>query len=96
MCAVFYFYTDYVRIVLVLTSYYVMFTRPWLACSAYFSNVLLDELDGIAARKFDQCTQFGAVLDMIIDRCVYCCVYFGWCEPGVGFPLLWSNSYAIS
>jgi phosphatidylglycerophosphate synthase len=27
--------------------------------------------DGRFARKFDQCTTFGAVLDMVTDRCAH-------------------------
>ena len=46
----------------------VMFSRPWLAASAYFLNVVLDEFDGIAARALNQCTKFGTILDMITDR----------------------------
>jgi CDP-diacylglycerol--inositol 3-phosphatidyltransferase len=35
----------------------------------YLLNVLLDEFDGIAAQRLKQCTMFGAVLDMMTDRC---------------------------
>ena len=31
-------------------------------------------LDGLAARKFDQSTKFGAVLDMVTDRCTTACL----------------------
>ena len=44
-------------------------------CSLLYSiSCLLDALDGVAARYFQQSTQFGAVLDMITDRCTTSCL----------------------
>ena len=44
-------------------------------CSFLYSiSCLLDALDGWAARKFNQSTRFGAVLDMITDRCTTTCL----------------------
>jgi CDP-diacylglycerol--inositol 3-phosphatidyltransferase len=44
-------------------------------CSFLYSiSCLLDALDGWAARKFKQSTRFGAVLDMITDRCTTTCL----------------------
>lgn len=44
-------------------------------CSLLYSvSCLLDALDGIAARMFDQSTRFGAVLDMVTDRCTTSCL----------------------
>lgn len=44
-------------------------------CSALYSfSCLLDALDGVAARKFNQSTRFGAVLDMVTDRCTTTCL----------------------
>ena len=34
----------------------------------YGGAYILDALDGHAARAFDQCTRYGAALDMICDR----------------------------
>jgi CDP-diacylglycerol--inositol 3-phosphatidyltransferase len=34
----------------------------------YAASQLLDVIDGMAARKFDQCSRFGAALDMVCDR----------------------------
>ena len=59
---------DYGRVVLAIISFYFMPTRPWLASSTYLLSGLLDAFDGWAARKFNQRTMFGAVLDMVIDR----------------------------
>ena len=52
----------------------------------YFISYILDALDGVCARKFDQCiyvlrvtylvgSHFGAVLDMICDRFCTCSLY---------------------
>lgn len=44
-------------------------------CSLLYSiSCLLDALDGLAARKYDQSTTFGAVLDMVTDRCTTACL----------------------
>ncbi|KAI9701283.1 MAG: CDP-diacylglycerol-inositol 3-phosphatidyltransferase [Candelina mexicana] len=39
----------------------------------FFPN-LIDALDGVAARYFEQSTRFGAVLDMVTDRCTTACL----------------------
>jgi hypothetical protein len=44
-------------------------------CSGLYSiSCLLDALDGYAARRFEQSTRFGAVLDMVTDRCTTSCL----------------------
>ena len=44
-------------------------------CSLLYSiSCLLDALDGYAARYFEQSTRFGAVLDMVTDRCTTSCL----------------------
>jgi CDP-diacylglycerol--inositol 3-phosphatidyltransferase len=44
-------------------------------CSGLYSvSCLLDALDGYAARYFEQSTKFGAVLDMVTDRCTTACL----------------------
>ncbi|UDD56414.1 hypothetical protein AFCA_003958 [Aspergillus flavus] len=44
-------------------------------CSLLYSvSCLLDALDGAAARHLGQSTQFGAVLDMVTDRCTTTCL----------------------
>lgn len=44
-------------------------------CSILYSiSCLLDALDGYAARYFEQSTRFGAVLDMVTDRCTTACL----------------------
>ena len=44
-------------------------------CSLLYSiSCLLDALDGHLARIFEQSTRFGAVLDMVTDRCTTSCL----------------------
>jgi hypothetical protein len=44
-------------------------------CSILYSvSCLLDALDGYAARRYEQSTKFGAVLDMVTDRCTTSCL----------------------
>lgn len=40
-----------------------------VAISAYVISFTLDLFDGMAARRFNQASKFGAVLDMVTDRC---------------------------
>ena len=64
----------YIRIVLALASLYFMPLHPRRCSFLYSVSCLLDALDGIAARKFQQSTRFGAVLDMVTDRCTTTCL----------------------
>ncbi|XP_043942268.1 CDP-diacylglycerol--inositol 3-phosphatidyltransferase isoform X2 [Protopterus annectens] len=49
-------------------------TSPVLASSFYLLSGLLDAFDGHAARAFNQGTKFGAMLDMLTDRCATMCL----------------------
>ena len=40
-----------------------------LGVALYLANFVGDLLDGWVARKLDQCSSFGGVLDMVTDRC---------------------------
>ena len=64
----------YSRIVLAFASLYYMPLHPRTCSLLYSISCLLDALDGIAARYFQQSTQFGAVLDMVTDRCTTACL----------------------
>ncbi|KAL7796123.1 phosphatidyltransferase [Trichoderma ceciliae] len=59
----------YIRIVLTIASLYYMPLHPRTCSLLYAISCLLDALDGFIARIFNQGTQFGAVLDMVTDRC---------------------------
>lgn len=62
------------RIVLAFASLYYMPLHPRTCTLLYSISCLLDALDGYAARYFEQSTKFGAVLDMVTDRCTTACL----------------------
>ncbi|TVY64155.1 CDP-diacylglycerol--inositol 3-phosphatidyltransferase, partial [Lachnellula suecica] len=64
----------YTRILLAFLSLYYMPLHPKTCSGLYSISCLLDALDGYAARYFDQSTRFGAVLDMVTDRCTTSCL----------------------
>jgi CDP-diacylglycerol--inositol 3-phosphatidyltransferase len=59
----------YFRVVTAILSFFTMKNHPVLTCILYGISGFLDAFDGYAARKFNQGTRFGAVLDMVTDRC---------------------------
>lgn len=59
---------DYIRLALLLSAFLVSQCSPFLFVFFYGSSQLMDMLDGHLARKYDQCSKFGAVLDMVLDR----------------------------
>ncbi|XP_014664974.1 PREDICTED: CDP-diacylglycerol--inositol 3-phosphatidyltransferase-like [Priapulus caudatus] len=64
----------YARIILALVSFYYMATDCALAVWCYIISSFLDALDGHAARYFNQSSKFGAMLDMLTDRCATMCL----------------------
>ncbi|THZ40853.1 CDP-diacylglycerol-inositol 3-phosphatidyltransferase PIS [Aureobasidium pullulans] len=64
----------YARIILTVVSLYFMPVHPRRCSAIYVVSCLLDALDGWAARRFNQGTKFGAVLDMVTDRCTTTCL----------------------
>jgi CDP-diacylglycerol--inositol 3-phosphatidyltransferase len=64
----------YSRIFLAFASLYYMPLHPRTCSALYSVSCLLDALDGYAARYFEQSTKFGAVLDMVTDRCTTACL----------------------
>ncbi|XP_074636565.1 CDP-diacylglycerol--inositol 3-phosphatidyltransferase-like [Acropora palmata] len=60
----------YARVVLNLSSFYVMQQKPYVTVALNFSGgFLLDIVDGNIARYLDQCSRFGDLLDILVDRC---------------------------
>ncbi|RQM05412.1 hypothetical protein DH86_00001935, partial [Scytalidium sp. 3C] len=64
----------YARIILAIASLYYMPLHPRTCSLLYSISCLLDALDGYAARRYEQSTRFGAVLDMVTDRCTTSCL----------------------
>lgn len=60
--------SGYARILLALTSFFFMLTNPVVVGILYGLSYLLDYFDGWAARKFNQATTFGGILDLVIDE----------------------------
>lgn len=67
----------YWRIVLAIGALWYMPLHPRTCSLLYSVSCLLDALDGYAARYLDQSTKFGAVLDMVTDRCTTSCLLVG-------------------
>ena len=64
----------YARILLALLSFWFMPTSYGLAAGCYILSALLDALDGHMARALGQSSKFGAMLDMLTDRCATMCL----------------------
>ncbi|KAH3900883.1 CDP-diacylglycerol--inositol 3-phosphatidyltransferase SCDLUD_002341 [Saccharomycodes ludwigii] len=64
----------YARIITMVLSLFFMKSCPLLTTLIYGISCLLDAVDGTMARKYNQCSGFGAVLDMIADRSTTACL----------------------
>ncbi|KAK0546910.1 phosphatidylinositol synthase 1 (CDP-alcohol phosphatidyltransferase1) [Tilletia horrida] len=64
----------YARVLLAALSLYFMKGNPKMCTVLYGISCLLDAFDGMAARALGQSTKFGAVLDMVTDRCTTSCL----------------------
>ncbi|CAD7925478.1 unnamed protein product [Amoebophrya sp. A25] len=60
---------DYGRLLLLFVSFHYAYTDYARAAFFFASSAFLDAFDGMAARHFNQTSEMGAVLDMVIDRC---------------------------
>ena len=58
----------YGRVVLLVFATFTAFTDPITTVLCYGISQALDAFDGMAARRFNQSSEFGAVLDMVTDR----------------------------
>ncbi|KAF0694748.1 Aste57867_14424 [Aphanomyces stellatus] len=59
----------YTRVALTAYSFYVALDDWQTAIVCYAISFICDFFDGYFARWFNQCSTFGAVLDMVTDRC---------------------------
>ncbi|MES1915608.1 MAG: hypothetical protein MHM6MM_007530 [Cercozoa sp. M6MM] len=62
----------YGRVVTALLALLLCESRPFVAAASYALSMGLDAVDGVAARHFNQCSKFGAMLDMLTDRMSTC------------------------
>ncbi|EAZ63699.1 phosphatidylinositol synthase [Scheffersomyces stipitis CBS 6054] len=77
----------YFRIIAAVLSFLCMKNHQLLTLIFYGISGFLDAFDGYAARKYNQGTRFGAVLDMVTDRCATSSliVYLGTLYPKYTF-----------
>ena len=59
----------YFRITFLIISFVFFYSNPILFMIFYGASYILDFVDGMLARRFHQCSRFGALLDMMTDRC---------------------------
>ncbi|VDN17409.1 unnamed protein product [Gongylonema pulchrum] len=59
----------YLRIILALIAFQAMPYSPWRAILCYIVSAASDAVDGYLARLYNQSSRFGAMLDMLTDRC---------------------------
>jgi len=64
----------YTRVILAGLALHFMSYHPKYCTLAYVISCLLDAVDGQAARALGQTSKFGAVLDMVTDRCTTSCL----------------------
>ncbi|KAL9370669.1 hypothetical protein Peur_035809 [Populus x canadensis] len=64
----------YTRVLMNCYAFAMCFSNKWLFCALYFISFVCDGIDGWAARKFNQVSTFGAVLDMVTDRISTACL----------------------
>jgi len=64
----------YGRVVLGIGSLFFMPFNHIIAATLYILSGFLDAFDGMAARALNQSSKFGAMLDMLTDRCATMCL----------------------
>jgi len=77
----------YTRIILAAASLHWMSYHPKYCTLAYGVSCLLDAVDGHAARALGQASKFGAVLDMVTDRCTTSCLLCYLCSAYPDYAL---------
>lgn len=83
----------YFRVILLFVSIILMsWSFSWTAIIIYSISCFLDALDGHFARQRNECSKFGAVLDMVSDRssttALSCHLYTMYPKYGFIFPIL--------
>jgi CDP-diacylglycerol--inositol 3-phosphatidyltransferase len=69
----------YARVILLFMCYFVMIKNYLLAILFYSVSSLLDAFDGYYARKLNQSSKFGGLLDMLTDRAATTCLIMCLC-----------------
>ena len=58
----------YVRLLLLFAGIFFLQAAPWVFVTCWSTSCILDFFDGYYARKFNQCSRFGILLDIICDN----------------------------
>jgi CDP-diacylglycerol--inositol 3-phosphatidyltransferase len=85
----------YSRVFLALLSFWFMPTNCYAAGFCYLLSGLLDAVDGHAARLLNQSSKFGAMLDMLTDRCATMCLLATLCIFYPSATILFQISMSI-
>ncbi|KAL9686323.1 hypothetical protein QQ045_023779 [Rhodiola kirilowii] len=64
----------YIRVLMNVLAFAICFSNKKLFSVLYFISFVCDGIDGWCARKFNQVSTFGAVLDMVTDRISTACL----------------------
>lgn len=59
---------------------YLFDSYPITAASMVMFNIFLDYVDGIVARKYNQCSFFGEMFDWMADITSYVIVLYWWIQ----------------
>ncbi|WVR03674.1 hypothetical protein IAU60_000669 [Kwoniella sp. DSM 27419] len=78
----------YTRVITAAASLVYMPEHPKVCTALYATSSLLDAVDGQAARALGQTSKFGAVLDMVTDRCATACLMTFLAQTYPSFALL--------
>ncbi|KAJ3758473.1 CDP-diacylglycerol-inositol 3-phosphatidyltransferase [Lentinula raphanica] len=73
----------YTRVILAAFSLHYMSYHPVACTITYSISCLLDAVDGQVARARGETSKFGAVLDMVTDRCTTSCLL---CYLAIAYP----------
>ena len=87
----------YTRFLLLFVSpYFVLSKTHWywfVIC--YSLSYLLDAADGNAARAFNQCSRFGAALDMVCDRASNATIYMALSTLYPSYSILFFSCFVL-
>ncbi|CAJ1947033.1 unnamed protein product [Cylindrotheca closterium] len=82
----------YLRIILGFSGLYVSHSMPILAVFFWVASAILDAFDGYFARKLDQCSSLGIVLDIVADNILRTVV---WLAAAIQEPASYSLAASV-
>lgn len=85
----------YTRVIMAGLSLHYMSYHPIYCTLLYSVSCLLDAVDGQAARALGQTSKFGAVLDMVTDRCTTSCLLCYLCSAYPAYAIVFQLLVAL-